>query len=55
MLIHITGSESGFRYDLGQQDAKAIALCTPRISGDQKQFERVYYMFKIKSHKVSAS
>ena len=31
-----------------------VAMATPKIPGDQKLFERVFYI-KTKSHKVSAS
>ena len=66
MLIHITGSKSGFRDDFGQYDTKTIilrpflavfgqmplrnsvAMATPKIPGDQKLFERVCYMLKLK-------
>ena len=60
MLIHITGSKSGLRDDLRRYDTKAIILrpflaflakrllATPNIPGDQKLFERVYYMLKLK-------
>ena len=66
MLIHITGSKSGFRDDFGQYDAKTIilhpffaffgqtplrysvAMATPKIPGNQKLFEKVCYMLKLK-------
>ena len=70
MLIHITGSKSGFRGDFGQYDAKKIILrpilaffgqtplkrsvpmAAPKIPGDQKLFERVCYMLKLKVTKI---
>ena len=66
MLIHITGSKSGFKADFGQYDAKTIilrsflaffgqlplkngiAMATPKIPGDQKLFERMCCMLKLK-------
>ena len=63
MLILIFGSKSGFRDDSRQYDTKAIILCplvgetplrysiviaTPKAPGDQKLFERVCYVLKLK-------
>ena len=63
MLILILGSKSGLGDDFGQYDTKTIILCrffgqmplrdsvamaTPKIPGDQKLFERVCYMLKLK-------
>ena len=67
MLVHITGSKSGFRDDFEQYDTKTIilrpflafflaqtplrysvAMATPKMPGDQKLFERVCYMLKLK-------
>ena len=63
MLILIFGSKSGFGDDFGQYDTKTIILrhfvgltplrnsvtmATPKIPGDQKLFERVCYMLKLK-------
>ena len=63
MLILIFRSKSGFGDDFRQYDSKAIILCllfgqtplrnsvvmaTPKVPGDQKLFERVYYMLKLK-------
>ena len=62
MLSLIVGSKSGFGDDFGQYDTKAIilhhfwpkplrnsvAMATPKILGDQKLFERVCYMLKLK-------
>ena len=63
MLIRIAGSKSGFRDDFGQYDTKpiilrrflvkrlleiALPLATSKIPGDQKLFERVCYMLKLK-------
>ena len=62
MLILITGSKSGFGDDFGQYDTKTIifhrfwpnasqnsvAMATPKIPGDQKLFERMCYMLKLK-------
>ena len=63
MLILILGSKSGFGDDFGQYDTKTIILClffgqtplrnsvvmeTPEVPGDQKLFERVCYMLKLK-------
>ena len=63
MLILIFGSKSGFGDDFGQYDTKTIILhpffgqtplrnsivmATPEVSGDQKLFERVCYMLKLK-------
>ena len=63
MLILIFGSKSGFGDNFGQYDTKTIILCpffgqtpfrnsvvmaTPKVPSDQKLFERVCYMLKIK-------
>ena len=63
MLSFIFGSKSGFGDDFGHYDTKTIILCplfgqaplrnsvvtaTPKIPGDQKLFERVRYMLKLK-------
>ena len=64
MLILIAGSKSGFRDDFGQYDAgtiilhvgvfwpntlrNSVAMATPKIPVDQKLFERVCYMLKLK-------
>ena len=62
MLVLIFGSKSGFEDDFGQYDTKtiftslfgqtplsnSIAMATPKVSGDQKLFERVCYMLKVK-------
>ena len=63
MLILIFGSKSGFADDFGQYDTKTTILCplfgqtplrnsvvmaTPKLPGDQKLFERVCYMLKLK-------
>ena len=63
MLILILGSKSGFGDDFRQYDTKTIilrrffgqtplrnsvAMATPKILGDQKLFERVCYMLKLK-------
>ena len=62
MLILIFDSKSGFGDDFGQYDTKSlfyvafgqtsfrnsIAMATPKVPGDQKLFERVCYMFKLK-------
>ena len=63
MLILIFGSKSGFGDHFGQYDTKPIILCllfgqtplinsvvmaTPEVPGDQKLFERVCYMLKLK-------
>ena len=63
MLILIFGSKSGFRDDFGQHDTKTVILCplfgqmplrnsivmaTPKVPSDQKLFERVCYMLKLK-------
>ena len=63
MLILIAGSKSGFGDDFRQYDTKTIILCrffgktplrnsaamaTLKIPGDQKLFERVCYMLKLK-------
>ena len=57
------GSQSGFGYDFGQYDTKMIVLrplfaqtpleiafvvVKPKVPGDQKLFERVCYMLKLK-------
>ena len=70
MLIHITGSKSGFRDDFGQYDTKTIILprflgqmplrnsvfmATPKIPVDRKLFERVCYMLKLKVTKFQLS
>ena len=67
MLILIFGSKSGFGDDFGQYDTKTISLrllfdqtllrnsivmATPKVPGDQKLFERVCYMLKLKVTKV---
>ena len=63
MLILIFGSKSGFGDDFGQYDTKTIILRqTPlrnsiviairKVPGDQKLFERVCYMLKLKVTKV---
>ena len=59
MLILILGSKSGLGDDFGQYDTKTIILrllfgqtplrngivmATPMVPGDQKLFERVFYM-----------
>ena len=66
MLILILCSKGGFGDDFGQYDTKTIilrhfvgqmllrnniAMAVPKISGDQKLFERVYYMLKLKVSK----
>ena len=63
MLILIFGSKSGLGDDFGQYDTKtiilrlffgqtplrnSIAMATPEVRGDQKLFERVCYMLKLK-------
>ena len=63
MLILIFGSKSGFGDDFGQYDTKTIILlplfgqtplrnsivmATPKVSGDQKLFEMVCYVFRLK-------
>ena len=63
MLIHIAGSKGGFRDDFGQYETKTIilrhffgqtplrnsvAMATSKIPDDQKLFERVCYMLKLK-------
>ena len=63
MLILILDSKSGCGADFGQYDTKAIivrrffgqtplrnsvAMATPKIPSDQKLFERVCYMLKLK-------
>ena len=63
MLILIFGSKSGLGDDFGQYDTKTIilrpffgqtplknsvAMTTPKVPGDQKLFERVCYMLKLK-------
>ena len=61
MLIHIAGSKSGFRDDFGHMTQKplwrffgqtplrnSVAMATPKIPGDQKVFEKVCYMLKLK-------
>ena len=63
MLILNFGSKSGFGDDFGQYDTKSIilrllfgqmplsnsvAMATPKVPGDQKLFERVCYMLKLK-------
>ena len=63
MLILIFGSKSGFGDDLGQYDIKTIILRplfgqtplrssivmpTPKVPCDQKLFERVCHMLKLK-------
>ena len=62
MLILMFGSKNGFGDDFGQYDTKnifyvafwpkplrnSIAMATPKIPGDEKLFERVCYMLKLK-------
>ena len=63
MLILIFGSKRGLGDDVGQYDTKTIilrpfigktpfrnsvAMATPKVPGDQKLFERVCYMLKLK-------
>ena len=63
MLILIVGSRSGLGDDFGQYDTKTIILCrffgqtslrnsitmaTPKVSGDQKLFERMCYTLMLK-------
>ena len=60
MLILIVGSGSGLGDDFGQYDTKtiiltlqmplrnSIAMATPKVPGDQKLFERVYYTLILK-------
>ena len=62
MLIHIFGSKSDFGEDFRQYDRNhyftpafgqrpprnSVVMATPKIPGDQKLFERVCYMLKIK-------
>ena len=63
MLSLIFGSKSGFGEDFGQYDTKTIILrplfgqtdlrnsvvmATPKVPGDQKLFERVSCMLKLK-------
>ena len=63
MLILILSSKGGFGDDFGQYDTKSIilrrffgqtslrnsvAMATPKIRGDQKLFERMCYMLKLK-------
>ena len=63
MLILIFGSKSGLGDDFGQYGTKTIILCPffgqtlfrnsvvmaiPKVPGDQKLFERVCYMLKLK-------
>ena len=63
MLILIFGSKSGFWDDFGQYDTKTIILrlffgqtpfrnsvvmTAPKVAGDQKLLEGVYYMLKLK-------
>ena len=63
MLILISGSKSGFGDDFRQYDTKTIilgcffgqtplrpsnAMATLKVLGDQKLFERVCYMLKLK-------
>ena len=62
-LILIFGSKSGFGDDFGQYDTKPIILrplfgqtplrnstvmATPKVPGDQKLFEKVCYILKLK-------
>ena len=66
MLILIVGSKSGSGDDFGQYDNKkhyftslfgqtslrySVAMATPKVPGDQKLFERVCYMLKLKMTK----
>ena len=62
MLIIIFGSQSGFGDDLGQYDTqplfyerfltkRLIVMATPKIPDNQKLFERVCYMLKLKVKK----
>ena len=70
MLILIFGSQSSFRDDFGQSDAKrhyftsllcetlvknSIAMTTPKAPGDKKLFEMVCQYIHTNSQKVSAS
>ena len=63
MLILILGSKSGFGDDFGQYDTKnlyfipvfgvfplrnSVVMPTPKVPGNQKLFERVCYMLKLK-------
>ena len=63
MLIPIFGSKCGFGDDFGQYDTKAhyftsifgqtplrnsVVMATPKVAGDQKLFERVCYILKLK-------
>ena len=63
MMILIFGSKSGFGDDFGQYDTKnhyfmslfgqtplknSVAMATPKVPGDQKRFERVCYVLKLK-------
>ena len=70
MMILILSSKSGFGDDFGQYDTKplfyvlffgltlprnSVAMAPPKISGDQKLFERVCYMLKLKVTKFQLS
>ena len=57
MLIHITGSKSGFRDNyfmpisiiFGLKPLRnSVVMATPKIPGNQKLFERVCYILKLK-------